>query len=450
MTERRPKMSDVCVIGAGLAGCEAAVRLAAKSLSVSLYEMKPVRFSHAHKNPGLAELVCSNSLKAANIENASGLLKEEMRMLGSVCVEAAYKSRVPAGQALAVDRDIFSKTVTEKVTSFGNIKIIREEVGSLSELPDCGAVIIATGPLTSEKLAEEIASLTGKEGLRFFDAAAPIVYAESVDAGKTFRAARYGKGTADYINCPMTRDEYYAFYEALVSAETADVEEFDSLHLYEGCMPVEEMAKRGRDTLKFGPLKPVGLTNLDGTRPYAVVQLRQDDAEGTLYNIVGFQTRLKFSEQRRVFGMIPGLENAEYARYGVMHRNTYIRSPGLLGADYRMKGTADPAVFFAGQITGVEGYMESASSGIVAGVNCGRYLKGEEPAVFPLSTVIGALANYVANYGGKDFQPMGANFGIVDSSAALGAGIRDKTARKRFAAENSLKVLGEFIKENNI
>ncbi|MCR5055812.1 MAG: methylenetetrahydrofolate--tRNA-(uracil(54)-C(5))-methyltransferase (FADH(2)-oxidizing) TrmFO [Clostridia bacterium] len=443
-------MAEVCVIGAGLAGCEAAVKLAERGVAVNLYEMKPGRYSPAHSNPGFAELVCSNSLKAMSIENASGLLKEEMRVLGSVCVEAALMSKVPAGQALAVDRDTFSKLITEKIESIENIKVIREEVKSISELPPCDAVIIATGPLTSESLAGDIGGITGKEGLKFFDAAAPIVYAESVDTEKTFKAARYGKGTADYINCPMTKDEYYAFYDALVSAETAEVEEFDSIHLYEGCMPVEEMAKRGRDTLKFGPLKPVGLQNPDGTRPYAVVQLRQDDKDGTLFNIVGFQTRLKFPEQRRVFGMIPGLENAEYARYGVMHRNTYIKSPGILNAAYRLTESKKPAIYFAGQITGVEGYMESASSGIVAGINCAREVLGEEPAIFPVSTVIGALANYAANYGGKDFQPMGANFGIVDSSAAANVKTRDKAAKKRLVAENSLRTLEQFISEKNI
>lgn len=443
-------MAKVCVVGAGLAGCEAAVKLADRGIDVVLFEMKPVKYSPAHKNPGFAELVCSNSLKAMNIENASGLLKEEMRVLGSVCVDAALNSKVPAGQALAVDRDSFSKIITEKIGSYDNITVVREEVKSVSSLPDCDGVIIATGPLTEKSLAADIAEMTGKESLRFFDAAAPIVYSESINSEKTFRAARYGKGTADYINCPMTRDEYYAFYDALISAETADVEEFDSIHLYEGCMPVEEMAKRGRDTLKFGPLKPVGLSNPDGTRPYAVVQLRQDDAEGTLYNIVGFQTRLKFPEQRRVFGMIPGLENAEYARYGVMHRNTYIKSPGILGADYRLKASGRPAIYFAGQITGVEGYMESASSGIVAGINCAREVLGESKAVFPVSTVIGALANYAANYGGKDFQPMGANFGIVDSADVTKERIRDKTVKKRLIAENSLKTLNEFMLDKGI
>ncbi len=443
-------MAEICIIGAGLAGCEAALKVADRGVKVTLFEMKPEKYSPAHGNPGFAELVCSNSLKAVNIENASGLLKEEMRILGSVCVEAAYASRVPAGQALAVDREMFSRIITEKIESHRNISIVRKEISSLSDLPECDAVIIATGPLTSEGLANDIAGLMGNSSLKFFDAAAPIVYYDSIDHDRTFKAARYGKGTADYINCPMTKDEYYAFYDALVSAETAEVEEFDSVNLYEGCMPVEEMARRGRDTLKFGPLKPVGLTCPDGTRPYAVVQLRQDDEAGTLYNLVGFQTRLKFPEQRRVFGMIPGLEKAEYARYGVMHRNTYIKSPGLLGEDYRLKGYDSPAIFFAGQITGVEGYMESADSGIVAGINCAKYVLGEKRAVFPLSTVTGALANYVANYGGKDFQPMGANFGIVDSSCVSGLKIRDKTAKKRAIAENALNVLRDFISEENI
>ena len=444
-------MHTVCVIGAGLAGSEACVRLAESGINVILYEMKPGRFSPAHRSEGFAELVCSNSFKAVDIANASGLLKEEMRILGSVCVEAAYESRVPAGQALAVDRNLFSDFVTARVASYPNVTVVRKELRSLKDLPECDAIVIATGPLTSDDLAADIKELTGLDSLSFFDAAAPVVFADSIDPEKTFRAARYGKGTADYINCPMTKDEYYAFYEALISAETADVEDFDSLHLYEGCMPVESMAMRGRDTLKFGPLKPVGLKTPDGKTPYAVVQLRQDDEKGELFNIVGFQTRLKFPEQRRVFGMIPGLENAEYARYGVMHRNTYLKSPGILDATYELKDSRGlPPVFFAGQMTGVEGYMESACSGIVAGINAARKVSGLAPAVFPTSTVTGALANYVAFFPGKDFQPMGANFGIVDASGLFEKKIRDKAEKKRRIAENALQTMRDFAVNNGI
>ncbi len=444
-------MRTVCVVGAGLAGCEACVKLAESGINVILYEMKPERFSPAHRSEGFAELVCSNSFKAVDIANASGLLKEEMRILGSVCVDAAYKSRVPAGQALAVDRNIFSDYITSRIEAYPNVTVVRKELKSLKDIPECDAVVVATGPLTSDSLAADIRELTGIDSLSFFDAAAPVVFADSIDPEKTFRAARYGKGTADYINCPMNRDEYYAFYDALIGAETADVEDFDSLHLYEGCMPVESMAMRGRDTLKFGPLKPVGLKTPDGRTPYAVVQLRQDDEKGELFNIVGFQTRLKFPEQRRVFGMIPGLEHAEYARYGVMHRNTYLKSPGILDATYMLKDSKGlPPVFFAGQITGVEGYMESACSGIVAGINAARKVSGLGPAVFPASTVTGALAAYVAYFPGKDFQPMGANFGIVDSSGLFEKKIRDKTEKKRRIAENALKVLADFAAEQGI
>ena len=443
-------MAVVNVIGAGLAGCEAACRLAKSGIDVRLYEMKPVKFSPAHSNENFAELVCSNSLKAIDIGNASGLLKEEMRILDSVCVRAAYEARVPAGQALAVDRNIFAENITREVKSLKNIRIFRQEAECIADLPPADAIIVATGPLTSKKLADDIKKITGVSSLSFFDAAAPVIFEESIDKTKTFRAARYGKGSDDYINCPMNKEEYEAFYEALINAETADVKDFDSMHLYEGCMPVECMAARGRDTLKFGPLKPVGLKRPDGTTPYAVVQLRQDNESGTLYNIVGFQTRLKFPEQRRVFGMIPGLENAEYARYGVMHRNTYLKSPGLLDGNYNLKGTD---IYFAGQITGVEGYMESAASGIVAGIAVSRKLSGNEPLCFPASTVIGALANYISGFSGKDFQPMGANFGIMDYGnlfEAYGKKIRDKALKKKIIAENALSVMREFSEKNGL
>ncbi len=441
-------MSVVNVIGAGLAGCEAAYRLSSEGINVRLFEMKPVKYSPAHKSAGFAELVCSNSLKAQNVESASGLLKEEMRLLDSVCIQAAYKSKVPAGQALAVDRNIFSDVITEKIKSLPNVEVINGEVTSVETLPPADGIIIATGPLTSDALAEDIRKLTGQDSLSFFDAAAPVIYFDSIDQSKVFKAARYGKGTDDYINCPMDREQYYAFYEALINAETADVEDFDDLKLYEGCMPVESMAKRGADTLKFGPLKPVGLTAPDGTRPYAVVQLRQDDEAGTLFNMVGFQTRLKFSEQKRVFGMIPGLENAEYARYGVMHRNTYLRSPGKLNANFRLIENTGTPVWFAGQITGVEGYMESASSGIVAAAACAAKLKGKEEVFFPRDTMIGALASYAANFSGKDFQPMGANFGIVDTGALFETRVKDKTLKKKMTAENALLSMKSFIEEN--
>ena len=445
-------MYRVLVAGAGLAGCEAALRLSRRGFQVALYEMKPVKYSPAHKSAGLAELVCSNSLKALNLESAAGLLKEEMRMLGSVCVEAAYSSRVPAGQALAVDRVRFSDHVTEKIISSPGIEVVREEFTDLDLIKSFDAAVIATGPLTSDALANEIAGITGSAALSFFDAAAPIVYADSIDEDKVFRASRYGKGSDDYINCPMDKNEYDAFYDALIAAGKAEVHEFDSLKLYEGCMPVESMAERGRDTLKFGPLKPVGLRRPDGTMPYAVVQLRQDNEEGTLYNMVGFQTRLKFSEQKRVFGLIPGLENAEYARYGVMHRNTYLKSPGLISSAFEFidsyKGTP---LFFAGQMTGVEGYMESAASGIAAAVGVETKLNSGFALSLPDSTMTGALAAYVSGFKGKDFQPMGANFGIVNCRGVLeGKRIRDKNLKKRMIAQNSLDILRDFIAEHDL
>ena len=438
-------MATVNVVGACLAGCEASFALAKKGIDVRLFEMKPEKYSPAHHSDGFAELVCSNSLKAVNIDNASGLLKAEMKALGSLCIEAAEYSKVPAGGALAVDRDHFSKYITEKVRSYPNITVVNGEVKSLSELPPADAVIIATGPLTAESLAEDIKKLTGNESLSFFDAAAPVVYFESIDMEKAYKAARYGKGSADYINCAMDKEQYLAFYDALINAGTADVKDFDDIKLYEGCMPVESMAKRGVDTLRFGPLKPVGLERPDGSLAYAVVQLRQDNEEGSLYNIVGFQTRLKFGEQKRVFGMIPGLENAEYARFGVMHRNTYIKSPGVLDKHYRFIGSKETPVYFAGQITGVEGYMESASSGILAGIFASRELLGLEPVDFPVSTMVGALSNYVSGFSGKDFQPMGANFGIVTSDAPeLKTKIKDKALKKKIIAERALEIVREI------
>ena len=430
----------VKVIGAGLAGCEAAWQLAKEGINVELYEMKPKKFSPAHSNKNFAELVCSNSLKAERIENVCGLLKEEMRLFDSVMMEAADKSRVPAGGALAVDRDVFSEHITEKIKGHERVSVINEEVSEIN--PD-EYTIIATGPLTSDALSQSIAALTGDCGLYFYDAAAPIVTEESIDKSKVFRAARYGKGTADYINCPMTREEYEAFYNALVSAQTAELKSFENQKVFEGCMPVEVMAKRGFETLVFGPLKPVGLVNPETGRDdaYAVVQLRQDNLEGTLYNLVGFQTNLKWGEQKRVFSMIPGLEKAEFVRYGVMHRNTYINSPALLNKYYQM--LKYPKLFFAGQITGVEGYVESASSGIVAGYNMARLLKGEKMLEPDSKTATGALVNYISDETVTKFQPMNANFGIIEG---LNERIRNKQERYNKIALRALDILKNQLK----
>ncbi len=430
----------VKVIGAGLAGCEAAWQLAKRGINVELCEMKPKKYSPAHKSESFAELVCSNSLKAERIENACGLLKEEMRLFGSLMMEAADVSRVPAGGALAVDRDIFSSYITDKIKSHPLIKI---SYGEVSEINTDEYTIIATGPLTSDAMAKEVSRLTGGDELYFYDAAAPVVTAESIDTEKVFRAARYGKGGADYINCPMTKDEYDAFYRELVNAETAELHEFENSKVFEGCMPVEVMAKRGEQTLTFGPLKPVGLvdprTGKDDA--YAVVQLRQDNREGTLYNLVGFQTNLKFGEQKRVFSMIPGLENAEFARYGVMHRNTYINSPCLLDKYYRM--IKYPKVFFAGQITGVEGYVESASSGILAGYNAASLLKDENMFEPDAMTCIGALPIYISSGDASNFQPMNANFGIIEG---LNERVRSKQERYGKIALRALDILKKQLK----
>lgn len=425
--------NKVKVIGAGLAGCEAALQLANRGIKVKLCEMKPKKFSPAHKSENFAELVCSNSLKADRIENACGLLKEEMRHFNSVMMQAADVSRVPAGGALAVDRDKFSSFVTEKIKTNPNIEVIKEEVVNIN--PD-EYTIIATGPLTSDLLSEEIKQLTGDDGLSFYDAAAPIITEESIEKDKVFRAARYGRGTADYINCPMTKEEYTAFYNELVNAQTAVLKGFENSKVFEGCMPVEVMAKRGFETLTFGPLKPVGLINPKTGKDdaYAVVQLRQDNSEGTLYNLVGFQTNLKWGEQKRVFSTIPGLGNAEFIRYGVMHRNTFINSPKLLDQYYRMKKF--PKVYFAGQITGVEGYVESASSGIMAGYNLACEILGHSMPKLDNKTVTGALATYISNESVSDFQPMNANFAIV---AGLDVKIRKKQERYGKIAQRALE-----------
>lgn len=422
----------VKIIGAGLAGCEAAWQLANRGINVKLYEMKPKKMSPAHKTADFAELVCSNSFRADGIHNAVGVLKEEMRSLGSLIMECADATRVPAGGALAVDREAFSKMVTEKIQSHNNIEVICEEV---EEIDTDQYTIIAAGPLASDKISQSIKKLTGGEGLHFFDAAAPIVSYDSIDMTKAFRAARYGKGGDDYINCPMTKDEYIAFRNALVTAEAAPVHDgVDNPKVFEGCMPVEIMAMRGEDTMRFGPLKPVGLTNPhDQTRPYAVVQLRQDNGAASMFNIVGFQTHLKFGEQKRVFGMIPGLQNAEFVRYGVMHQNTYINSPGILTSNYNMKEF--PKIYFAGQITGVEGYIESASSGMWAGISLACHLNGKEIPQLSAQTAMGALAKYVSNPAVTDFQPMNVNFGIFED---LGVRIKDKKEKAEKYAERAL------------
>lgn len=403
------------VYGAGLAGCEAAWQIANRGIKVKLYEMKPEKYTPAHHSEGFAELVCSNSLRSDRVTNAVGLLKEELSRMDSLIMEAAYATRVPAGSALAVDRKLFSNYVTEKIRSHENIEVINAEV---CEVDGDAVTVIATGPLTSDKMADYIEKNLGCGGLHFFDAAAPIVDFSTINMDVAFFASRYDKGDADYINCPMDKEQYDAFYQALVSAEEAELKDFDremqkELKVFEGCMPVEVMAKRGYDTLRYGPLKPVGLVDKrTGKESYAVVQLRKENAEGSMYNLVGFQTHLTFPEQRRVFRLIPGLENAEFMRYGIMHRNTYLNSPGLLSSDYSMKEKNN--IFFAGQMTGVEGYIESTGSGFVAGLNAARRVMGLEPIVFPKTTMIGAMAYYVENGGVGDFVPMNANFGIVE------------------------------------
>ena len=418
----------VTILGAGLAGCEAALWLAGKGVQVELYEQKPVHFSPAHKSEGFAELICSNSLKAERLDSASGLLKEEMRRMGSRLLTAAEETRVAAGGALAVDRDAFSAAVTRMVEQCENITVHREQVETIDE---SAPILVATGPLTDGALADEIGRLTGDERLHFYDAVAPIVTAESLDYGKVFAASRYDRGEADYLNCPFNKAEYEAFHAALAAAERAPLHDFDTgaeqstkpdpdahgkkadtVTVYEGCMPIEIMAARGADTMRFGPLRPVGLVDPNtGHRPWANVQLRAENKERTLYNIVGFQTNLKWGEQKRVFSMIPGLENAEFVRYGVMHRNTYLRSPGMLDRYYRL--IADDRIAFAGQMTGVEGYIESAASGFLAGIEMARRLEGKPPVDFPRETAIGALGLYISDTTVSDFQPMNVNFGIM-------------------------------------
>lgn len=435
-------MKTVNVIGAGLAGCEVAYRLANNNIKVNLYEQKPQKHSEAHKSEYFAELVCSNSLRSNVLSNAVGLLKEEMSRLGSLVMEAAYNTKVPAGGALAVDRTEFSKYITEKIKNHPNIDII---YGEYTEIKDDECTVIATGPLTSENLFKNIKEYTSYDDLYFYDAAAPIVSFDSIDMSKAFKAARYNKGDADYINCPMTKEEYDVFYDALVNAETAPLKEFEKEVVFEGCMPVETMAKRGYNTLLFGPLKPVGLRSESMEKDaYAVVQLRQDNLNGTMYNIVGFQTHLKFPEQKRVFSMIPGLENAEFLRYGVMHRNTFINSPKVLNNHYGLKNNEN--IYFAGQITGVEGYIESASSGLLCGIYLSRKLNGLEVKEFSSKTAIGALSNYVSDSTVEKFQPMNVNFGIIEP---LGYRVKGKQEKNLEIAKRALEEI-DYMVENRL
>lgn len=430
--------SMVNVIGAGLAGSEAAWQLAKRGIKVRLFEMRPVKQTPAHHTDKFAELVCSNSLRANTLTNAVGVLKEEMRLLDSVIIGSADASSVPAGGALAVDRHDFAARVTEQVKNHPNVTVIHEEVTRIPE----GPTIIATGPLTSEALSQGLKELTGEEYLYFYDAAAPIIEKDSIDMEKVYLKSRYDKGEAAYLNCPMTEEEFNHFYEALISAETVPLKEFEKEVFFEGCMPIEVMANRGRKTMLFGPMKPVGLEDpKTGKRPYAVVQLRQDDAAGTLYNIVGFQTHLKWGPQKEVIRLIPGLENAEIVRYGVMHRNTFINSPKVLKATYQFKNRDD--LFFAGQMTGVEGYVESAASGLIAGINAARFVLGESPVKFPVETAMGSMAHYITTTNAKNFQPMNANFGLLPG---LPEKIKNKQERNERLASRALETIQKFMK----
>jgi methylenetetrahydrofolate--tRNA-(uracil-5-)-methyltransferase len=428
----------VTVIGAGLAGSEAAWQLANRGIQVHLYEMRPVKQTPAHHTDKFAELVCSNSLRANTLTNAVGVLKEEMRMLDSVIIKSADECAVPAGGALAVDRHEFAAKVTEMVKNHPNVTVFNEEVEAIPE----GPTIIATGPLTSKALSDQLRSLTGEEYLYFYDAAAPIIEKDSINMDIVYLKSRYDKGEAAYLNCPMTEEQFNTFYEALIEAETVPLKEFEKEIFFEGCMPIEVMANRGKKTMLFGPLKPVGLEDpKTDKRPYAVVQLRQDDAAGTLYNIVGFQTHLKWGPQKDVIRLIPGLENAEIVRYGVMHRNTFINSPNLLKATYQFKAREN--LFFAGQMTGVEGYVESAASGLVAGVNAARLVTGEEPVEFPKESAIGSMAHYITSTNAKNFQPMNANFGLFPD---LPTKIKNKQERNEAHARRALETIQNFVK----
>ena len=432
-------MLEVTVLGAGLAGSECAWQLANRGIKVKLYEMKPQKMTPAHKSPYFAELVCSNSLRSDELSNAVGLLKAEMRKMGSLILESADKNRVAAGGALAVDREGFAKYITDKISAHENIEVIYEEATDFPE----GELVVATGPLTSDALAAKLEALSGDTGLHFYDAVAPIVTLESVDMENAFFASRYDKGTADYVNCPMDEQEYKAFVKELVSAKEAEVHGFDDAGVFEGCMPVEVMARRGEDTLRYGPLKPVGLKDpRTGKENYAVVQLRRDNADGTIYNMVGFQTHLTWGEQKRVFTMIPALKNAEFIRYGVMHRNTYLNSPQLLDRYYRLK--AEPRISFAGQMTGVEGYVESAASGMLVGIETAARLLGLEPVDFPQETAIGALGLYISGGSVGDFQPMNINFGII---TPLGYKVKGKRNKNAEISARSLGIIDELMKK---
>ena len=432
------KKTKIRIIGGGLAGSEASYQLAKRGYEVELYEMKPHTFSPAHHNENLAEVVCSNSFKSSLLSTASGALKAELEILDSLLLRIAQKCSVPAGSALAVDRNRFSEEVTKAIEKMENVTIIRDEVVSIdNKVP----TIIATGPLTSDKLSKEIFDLLEENGLYFFDASAPIVESDSIDMEKTFTTSRYQKGESDYINCPMDKETYYNFIEALTNAERVKLHDFEGVEVFEGCMPVEVMASRGVDTLRYGPLRPVGLLDNDGKRPFAVVQLRKENASGDLYNLVGFQTNLTFPEQKRVFSMIPALENAEFVKYGVMHRNTYINSPKHLNSDFSMKKY--PNVFFAGQISGVEGYVESIMSGLIAGISMARKLEGKDKIKFNNLTITGALCNYISS-DNVDFQPMNANFGILEPLDVL---IKDKQQRKE---EYSKRAIEEMKKLEEI
>ncbi|WP_138493987.1 FADH(2)-oxidizing methylenetetrahydrofolate--tRNA-(uracil(54)-C(5))-methyltransferase TrmFO [Paenibacillus pinistramenti] len=439
MTEQ----NRVTVIGAGLAGSEAAWQIASRGIPVTLYEMRPVVQTPAHHTNQFAELVCSNSLRANGLTNAVGVLKEEMRMLNSLVLGAADRNAVPAGGALAVDRDGFSGEITRTLHEHPLVTVINEEI---QEIPQDGVVVIATGPLTSPALSEKIKALMGEEYFYFYDAAAPIIEKDSIDMNKVYLASRYDKGEAAYLNCPMNEEEFNAFYDALISAEVAQLKEFEKEVYFEGCMPIEVMMKRGKQTALFGPMKPVGLVNPHtGTLPYAVVQLRQDNAAGTLYNMVGFQTHLKWGEQKRVFSMIPGLENAEFVRYGVMHRNTFINSPKLMEPTYQFKGR--PTLFFAGQMTGVEGYVESAASGLIAGINAARVASGQDGIVFPEETTLGSMARYITTADFKHFQPMNANFGLFPK---LDTRIKQKREKYEALAHRALNSLQSFITASDL
>ena len=436
-------MRKVPVIGAGLAGSECAWQLANRGIPVRLYEMRPERLTPAHHTGDFGELVCSNSLRSDELTNAVGLLKEEMRRLDSLILSAAEHHRVAAGGALAVDREGFSREITERLSAHPNVEVIREEV---TELPEEGPVVVASGPLSSDAIAGRIAALCPDSDLHFYDAVAPIVTLESVDMESAYFASRYGKGTADYVNCPMTREEYEAFVAELISAEESEVHGFDDSGVFEGCMPVEVMARRGPDTLRYGPLKPVGLINpRTGREDYAVVQLRMDNADGTLYNMVGFQTHLKWGEQRRVFSMIPALRQAEFVRYGVMHRNTYLNSPALLDRYYRLR--SEPRIRFAGQMTGVEGYVESAASGLLVGIETAAELLGLPPVDFPQETAIGALGLYISQGSVGDFQPMNINFGII---RALDYRVKGKRNKNAELSRRSLGILDGLLKDREV